>query len=213
MSSIIRELIRSGENGVVEFKKTIPLPEKFARALVAFANTRGGKILVGIDDDRRVTGIHDFEEELFLLEKAASFFCAPEVHFVASEQSFEGKLLMLIEIPESSHKPHHAITDSGERLLYVRSGAQCVMASPLVARSLQMEKEGRESKNPAIVSKNEQALFRYLEQRNRISLKDYARLINVSKRRASKILIGLTMDGKLFMHNLEKSIYFSKGPV
>lgn len=210
MSSLIRDLIRIGESGLVEFKKTIPQPEKFARALVAFANTRGGKILVGINDDRRITGVSDFEEERFLLEKAAAFFCTPEVFFSVSEETLEGKQVMLIDIPESVEKPHFVHSESGERQLYVRSGAQCVMASPLVARALEMEKQGRESKRPATVSKNEEALFRYLDSKKRISLKDYARLINVSKRRASKILIGLTMNGRLFMHDLEKTIYFSR---
>jgi predicted HTH transcriptional regulator len=210
MSSRIRELIRGGESKLVEFKKTLPQPEKFARTLVSFANSGGGTVLVGVDDDRRISGISDFEEEKYVLEKTAGFYCKPEVIFTVEEVEFEGKILMLIEIPESAFKPHFSLDVQGEKQLYVRSGSHCVLASPLVARALEMEKEGRELLLNKPVSKNEEALFRYLAARNKITLKDYARLINVSKRRASKILIGLTLSGKLFMHDMEKTIYFSK---
>ena len=95
-------------------------------------------------------------------------------------------------------------------MLYVRSGPQCILASPLVARALEMEREGREMLESKSLSKNEEALFRYLETKNKINLKDYARLVNISKRRASKILIGLTLSGRLFMHDIEKTVYFTR---
>jgi hypothetical protein len=75
---------------------------------------------------------------------------------------------------------------------------------------MQLEKEGRDSLQQKLPSRNEVALYRYLDSKNRITLKEYAKLINVSKSRASKILIGLTLSGKLFMHDLEKTIYFSR---
>lgn len=210
MSSRIRDLIRNGESNLVEFKKILPHPEKFAKALVSFANTRGGCIIVGVDDDRRISGISDFEEEKFMLEKAAEFYCYPGVDYELSEEFIEGKSVMLIQVPESLEKPHYAQTESGERNLYVRSGAACVLASPLVAKALKMEQEGREMQRNAPFSRNEEALFRYLDLKKKISLKEYARLINVSKRRASRILIGLTLSGRLFMHDFEKTMYFSK---
>ena len=210
MASPIKDLVRSGETNRIEFKKTLPQPEKFAKALVSFANTRGGTILVGVQDDKRFVGISDFEEEKYVLEKTATFFCVPEVFFEVSEEMLDGISIMVIEVPESETKPHYALDSKGEKLLYVRSGNQCILASPLVARSLNMEKEGREILEGKPLSKNEDLLFKYLESKKRITLKDYAKLINVSKRRASKILIGLTLSGRLFMHDFEKTIYFSK---
>jgi len=210
MASPIKDLVRSGETNRIEFKKTLPQPEKFAKALVSFANTRGGTILVGVQDDKRFVGISDFEEEKYVLEKAAAFFCVPEVLFEVVEEMLEGKTFMVIKVPESQTKPHYSVDSKGEKLLYVRSGDQCILASPLVARSLNMEKEGRDLLEKKPLSKNEDLLFKYLESKKRITLKDYAKLINVSKRRASKILIGLTLSGRLFMHDFEKTICFSK---
>jgi predicted HTH transcriptional regulator len=210
MYSRIRDLIRGGESKQVEFKKTLPQPEKLARALVAFANSGGGTILAGVDDDGRITGIGDFEEEKYVLEKTVGFYCKPEVACSTYEVDSDGKTIMLIEIPESEIKPHYAIDAHGSPQLYVRSGSQCILASPLVAKAMQLEKEGRDSLQQRLPSRNEEALYRYLDSKNRITLKEYAKLINVSKSRASKILIGLTLSGKLFMHDLEKTIYFSK---
>jgi predicted HTH transcriptional regulator len=210
MSASLKELIRSGESNRVEFKKTISQLEKIARTLVAFANSRGGHILLGIQDDGSVSGVGDTEEERYMLEKAALFYCRPEVTYTLEEEESQGKVVLKIEIPESTRKPHRCLSASGEWLLYVRSGDQCILASPLVARSLEMEKEGRDSLMASPVTNNEKALFGFLDKRKRITLKDYAKLINVSKRRAHKILIGLTLSGKLFMHDMERTVFFTR---
>jgi len=51
------ELIRNGENSGVEFKRDIVKPEELAVELVAFANLRGGRVILGVDDDSSVVGI------------------------------------------------------------------------------------------------------------------------------------------------------------
>lgn len=210
MSASLKELIRSGESNRVEFKKTISQLEKIARTLVALANSRGGFILVGIQDDGSVSGVADTEEERYMLGKAASFYCRPEVVYTVEEEDYQGKAVLKIEIPESTRKPHRSLSASGDWLLYVRSSDQCILASPLVARALEMEKEGRDSRQISPATNNEKALFGFLDKRKRITLKDYAKLINVSKRRAYKILISLTLSGKLFMHDMERTVFFTR---
>ena len=86
-----------------------------------------------------------------------------------------------------------------------------MVASDLVAKAFEFQKYERESK---VLSKsetnNEKALFEFLDRKRRITLKDYAKLINVSKRRAYSILITLTLSGKLFMHDLEQTLFFTR---
>ena len=50
-------MIANGENSAVEFKRDDVSPEKLAREIVAFANTQGGKILLGVEDDGTITGL------------------------------------------------------------------------------------------------------------------------------------------------------------
>lgn len=210
MSESIKELIRSGESNRVEFKKTLSQLEKVAKTLVAFANSRGGFVFIGIGDNKEVIGVQFPEEERFMLEQAARFYTQPEVHFEVLEEEYQGKTVLMVEIPESTSKPHRSLSKDEEWLLYVRTGDQCIVASPLVAKSLEMEKEGRDEVQSKTLTNNEKALFGFLDRKKRITLKDYAKLINVSKRRAYKILIDLTLSGKLFMHDIEQTTFFTR---
>lgn len=61
----IQSLIEQGENGGVEFKRSDVRPESLAKEIVAFSNTNGGTLLIGVDDNGTVTGIgsrKDIEE-------------------------------------------------------------------------------------------------------------------------------------------------------
>jgi predicted HTH transcriptional regulator len=145
-----------------------------------------------------------------MLEQAAGFYCKPPVKLEIRDEEIFGKTVVVGQVEESSLKPHYALSRDEDWQLYVRSSDQCVIASPLVARALQMEKEGRDSLRKTPVSNNEKALFGFLDKKRRITLKDYAKLINVSKRRAYKILIDLTLSGKLYMHDLESQVFFTK---
>ena len=51
------EIISNGENSRVEFKRDDIRPEQFAREIVAFLNTHGGRVLLGVEDDGRISGL------------------------------------------------------------------------------------------------------------------------------------------------------------
>jgi predicted HTH transcriptional regulator len=210
MASIIKELIRNGEDSKVEFKKTLSHLEKIAKTLVSFANSRGGTVLIGIQDDKQVSGVSDPEEELYMLDRAAIFYARPEIKYSITEEELYGKKVLLVDVPESQEKPHRSLSSNGEWHLYVRSGNRCLIATPLVARSLEMEKEGRDQISESKSTNNEMALFRFLDEKRKITLKQYAKLINVSKRRAYRILMELTLSGKLYMHDFEHTIFYTK---
>lgn len=210
MAATLKELIRQGEGLQVEFKKTLPHLEKIAKTLVAFANTKGGVLLVGIQDDKFVCGISDVEEELFILEKANQFYCQPKVSFRTVEEEVFGKKVLMIEVFEGIDKPYRAQLANGDWQVFVRAGDQCVLASSLVIKVLETQRNEMLALMPEKITNNERALFSFLERQRRISLKDYAKLINVSKRRAYRILIELTLKGKLFMHDFESNLFFTK---
>jgi len=210
MAASLKELIRSGEGTQLEFKKTLSQLEKVAKTLVSFANTQGGVILVGVQDDKFVVGVNDVEEETFTLDQAINFYCRPAIKIELREEMVYGKTVLVIEVPESESKPHRSLSAAGDWLLYVRSGDECLIATPLVAKALEMEKEGRDHIKSKSLTNNEKELYSFLDKKRKITLKDYAKLINVSKRRAFKILIDLTLSGKLFMHDFETTTFFTK---
>jgi ATP-dependent DNA helicase RecG len=62
--NLIDELIQSGEGQTIDFKKSEILsnPTKLAKLMVAFANSNGGRILIGICDDGTIEGMKEKKE-------------------------------------------------------------------------------------------------------------------------------------------------------
>ncbi|MGB3617506.1 MAG: ATP-binding protein, partial [Catalinimonas sp.] len=179
MEAQLRALIRQGEHSRLDFKKTITHREKIAKTIVSFANNRGGQILVGVRDDRRVTGINPSEER-YMLEQAATHYCSPPVPLRIEELRSREGIVLLAHIDESRRKPHRCLDRRGEWHVYVRSEDQSVRAGKQVADVLRHEAV-REQVDRQPPTRNEQRLFDYLARKRRISLKEYAQLINVSK--------------------------------
>ena len=57
----ILDEIRNGESKILEFKSTLPSSESIAKCIIALANTAGGKLIIGVDDDRRIVGLDDMD--------------------------------------------------------------------------------------------------------------------------------------------------------
>ena len=78
MSNYIQKLIKEGEHQMLDFKFEISDSKKIARTLVAFANTDGGRLLIGVKDNGNISGIRS-EEEKYMIQTAAESFCQPQL--------------------------------------------------------------------------------------------------------------------------------------
>lgn len=89
----------SGESKSIEYKVTLPdKSEKYMKTIVAFANTQGGKLIVGVDDKtHEIVGVEN--EILFQLmdgiANAVSDSCMPQIIPDIEPQTIEGKTVML----------------------------------------------------------------------------------------------------------------------
>ena len=101
----LRNLIQTGEGAYLEFKKTIPSPNKIAREIAAFANTNGGTLLIGVDDHKNITGISSYFEEEFDLHKAASDLREPAVPLQIELIHCGPYDVMIVKIEEAEKKP------------------------------------------------------------------------------------------------------------
>ena len=79
-SNYIKELIARGENQNLDFKFEISDARKIARTLSAFANSYGGKLLIGVKDNGVISGIRTDEEE-YMIESAAHLYCKPAIDY------------------------------------------------------------------------------------------------------------------------------------
>ena len=67
MDSRLQDKIRAGESKVLEFKEILPQGDKIAKTVVAFSNTSGGQLIIGVGDDRTIKGI-DPDVDIFALQ-------------------------------------------------------------------------------------------------------------------------------------------------
>ena len=107
MPDHIQKLIAEGEHQMLDFKFEVSDCKKIARSLAAFANTDGGRLLIGVKDNGAISGIRT-EEEKHMIQTAAKMYCKPEVKFKANEWVINGKKVLEIIIPKSSHFKHKA---------------------------------------------------------------------------------------------------------
>ena len=109
----VKKLIEEGEGFEVEFKRKVSTPEKIARALVAFANTKGGNILFGVDDDGSIIGIESEKSEIEMIRHAGLFHCSPEIEPLIDIVAFDGEDVIVAYVEESDRKPHYFVGKNG----------------------------------------------------------------------------------------------------
>lgn len=206
MSNRIMRLIADGEGEFLDFKREVSNSSKIAKTMVSFANHKGGKLLVGIDDEKKIRGV-DAEEEIFMLEKAAGFYCRPQLEIDIKEWTFGKKTVLEVNIPNGSDKPYYAMDDKGRWWVHIRVNDQSLLASKVVVDVLR--KQGAEENNMISYSSKEQFLLNYLNENKKITLKEYCTKLNLSRRRATGILVNLISMGIIRVHTTEKYDYFT----
>lgn len=126
----VRELILQGEHQQQDFKFEISDARKIAKSLSAFANTDGGRLLIGVKDNGKIAGVRS-EEEAYMIESAANVYCSPEVRFSMTQHRVEGKVVLEVSIPEAENKPVCAKNEENKHLAYVRIADENILASPI----------------------------------------------------------------------------------
>jgi predicted HTH transcriptional regulator len=203
----VLDLIEGGENLRCEFKRKFSTTEKIAREMIAFANTKGGTILLGIDDNKEIVGVESEKSEAELIRDAGLNYCEPPVDFNISYIDLNGKEVVIVEIPESKNKPHRIQDylnefDINRAVVCIRVNDKSVLASKEMVRILRAQTNKLNLKKYTI-GPIENSVFNYLIQNERISVKELSSLINISDRRASRALVKLVRAGTLLIHTRE----------
>lgn len=202
----LRQLIQKGENETLDFKQEISSASKIAKTIVSFANRKGGRLLIGIRDNKSIAGVRT-EDEKYMLTLASDFYCKPTVELVINEWELDGKVVLEAIVPEGPDKPYYAKDDEGKWWVYVRVKDQSLLASKIVVDVL--KREAAQKDTLIQITSKERALLDYLAKNHRITLKQYCKLINISRWRASKILVNLISAGIIRSHNTEKIEFYT----
>lgn len=207
----IKRLILEGENVSLDFKKTISSSEKIAKTLVAFANNRGGKLLIGVTDDGQIKGVKSEDEEKYMITKAAHIFCRPAIEPHFEEIYIDDKVVLVVDIPKSDTKPHYAMDENQKWWVYFRVKDKSILASKIIVDVL--KESNNENGQLISYSDHEKKLLSYLDEHGRITLKEYSKLTRSSYKKAQKIIVSLILTGVLLPHISEKEEYFTAADV
>ena len=129
-TAYIRALISEGEHVRQDFKFEISDSRKIARSLSAFANTEGGRLLIGVKDNGRIAGVRS-EEEMYMVEAAAQVYCIPAVEVDMRVYRPEGRSVLVASVGPAVRKPVLVKEEDGRRLAYVRIADENILASPV----------------------------------------------------------------------------------
>ncbi len=203
----VKNLAAKGEGLKIEFKKKAAFPEKIVREVIALANTQGGDLLIGVDDDGTVSGQRFIEEEIFVMEKAIRelIFPALEVEVFTIKLN-EKKGVAVFRIPLSPNRPHY-VKEGEKRQAFIRVADRSVKASREVWEVL---KKSRTPKDTVFrYGLKEEILMKALGEKSQITLVEFAKIARIPKFLASKTLVKLVVANVLTLHPQESEDFFT----
>jgi len=202
----ILQLIAKGESETLDFKKTISSAAKIAKTLSAFSNHKGGRLLIGVNDNKTICGVRS-EDEKYMLDMAAGFYCKPEVILTINEWELGGKTILEAIILESKYKPVYAKDEVNKWWVHIRVKDQSLLASKVVVEVL--KRETNQEGSFIQYTKHEESLLHYLGSNPRLTIKELCKLLNISRWRAQKMLVNLVSAGIIRNHTTEKEEFFT----
>ena len=220
----IQRMVRQGEGEQIEFKRKVAHPDKIIREIVAFANTKGGHLLIGVDDNGTIPGIKFAEEDIYVLEKAIQQWCRPKIDYeIEIVPLSDKKSVVHYKISESERKPHYVLNESSltkppssrngrasqkksKGKAYVRSEDKSLQASREVWQILRRGRHGKDIK--FTFGDREKQLMEYLEEHQQITVTQFAQLVGLSRYHASRTLILLVLGSVLRVIPQEKEDVF-----
>jgi len=203
----IEELISQGEHQQLDFKFEVSDSKKIARTLSAFANTDGGRLLIGVKDNGVIAGVRS-EEEYYMIEAASTMYTRPVVPFEAKRWDIHGKTVLEIYIAPSPDKPHSAPDKDDKYKAYIRVNDENILANEILI--LFWQKEHRSKGVLLKISKPVERLFAWLDTHTYININQFCRIGHINYFTARNILSDLMAIGALQYSVVDKRILYRR---
>jgi len=196
--------IKNGESTTIEFKLRLSSVEKLAKEICAFANTKGGKIITGVDDTGNVIGVDSYEEtETVFFEAIKMLDPRPEIRI--SRHMLGGRRIVVGLVSRGVQKPYRVFLNSGDSSVYIRLGSNI---HPLTRKQIkQLDREDQVRKKIRI-TQLQQVLLDDVSKNKAITIKELARRHNLSVARTSCLLIPLLRSGMIVKQGHGKQIRY-----
>jgi predicted HTH transcriptional regulator len=210
MDRNLKNLIAEGENQKLDFKYCVSDSRKIARTLSAFANSDGGRLLIGVRDNGSIAGIKS-EEEYYMVDTAALLFCRPQIIYRVKQHLTGGKTILEVEVMKGIQRPYQAKDENGMWLSYFRHHDQNLVANKVLLQVWRKKEQG----TGVLVryGKAENSLLDYLRKNGSITLSGFRKIARISSYRAEMILANLIIFKILIMNASEKGFNYELNPV
>lgn len=132
------DIISKGETSSVQFKLQVTNEQSIAQEMIAFANTKGGMILIGVDDKTwDIVGLSedDLRRLTNLLVNASSQHVKEPIFIETDVIDYEGKRVLIVRVPEGIAKPYK----DKDGIMFMKNGAnkRKVTSNKEISRLLQ----------------------------------------------------------------------------
>lgn len=131
---------REGKN--LEFKRDLSSPSMPLRTIVAFANSAGGRLVVGIANDGEVVGVDDPLSEEERIANLIDDQIAPQLVPAIDMVTLGNKTVLVVDVPLSTRRPHYITRQGPESGVYVRLGPTTRQADPALVAELERNARG-----------------------------------------------------------------------
>ena len=179
----LKNIVKRGEGAFLEFKLKSNHPEKIIREVVAFANSKGGKLMIGISDDKEIKGLKYIDEDEYIITKNIEKYIYPLIDYSVEKINVEGdKGVLIYDIKPSPFKPHFVDLSGNpeERKAYVRVEDKSIQASKEVREILKGQNKDKGYKFS--FGKKEKALMEFIDKNGKITVKEYSEIANIKKK-------------------------------
>jgi len=182
----LKALIREGEHQQLDFKFRIDDSKKIARTLAAFSNTDGGRLLIGVKDNGKITGV-DPTEELHMVEAAADMYCRPKVEFESRVWQEDMRLVLEVIVRPADNKPVMAPDEEGRWRVYVRRKDHTLLANKILLEVWKHRKRG--VAKPEKFGEEETALLSLIAESEELTLSKIYRESTLKKAQIDRLLV------------------------
>lgn len=179
------EMLAEGEHQQQDFKYNISDTRRIARSLSAFANTDGGRLLIGIKDNGKITGISD-DEEFYMIQSAAELYCVPAIEFDSQVWRVKDKDVLEIKVQPSEQRPHSVKDEDGKLFPYLRLDDHNYKANDVIITAWKMQR--KEIDSSLEMSQAERSLLSFMRERESFSFMQAVKATGIDSQRMVHLL-------------------------
>jgi predicted HTH transcriptional regulator len=201
----IERLIERGETQKQDFKFEVSDSKKIARSISAFANTDGGKLLVGIKDNGVVAGVRS-EEEVHMLEAAAQLYCRPEIPLKFTQWQVDGKKVLEVDIAKTRDVLVMAPDRNDVYKVFVRVRDENILANGIFIKNWEQKKNKRAV--DIQYTDIEKAFIQTLEKHQPINFSQLRKKLAIPPQKLNQLILDFMMIDMVELVITEKAYYY-----